>query len=112
MKENQILNRFQTFFKIFIVIIGTILFFYFSQIGVIPFPPRQFFKKSDSIARQRRKQLENYLRRLIQVCSQIDICKSLYRFNNDLSNIDKQALLEFSPFFRRGTFESSKYGTS
>ncbi|XP_012257534.2 kinesin-like protein Klp98A isoform X2 [Athalia rosae] len=85
---------------------------YGAKIGVIPFPPRQFFKKSEAIARQRRKQLETYLRRLIQVCSELPLCQSLYQYSSDLSQVDKQALLDFSTFFRRGTFESSKFGTS
>ncbi|XP_046737240.1 kinesin-like protein Klp98A isoform X1 [Diprion similis] len=85
---------------------------YGAKIGTIPFPPRQFFKKSEAIARQRRKQLEIYLRRLIQVCAELPLCQPLYKYNTDLSQIDKQSLLEFSVFFRRGTFESSKYGTS
>lgn len=94
------------------LLINVSMIFILLQIGVIPFPPRQFFKKSEAIARQRRKQLETYLRRLIQVCSELPLCQPLYQYNRDLSQVDKHALLEFSVFFRRGTFESSKYGTS
>ncbi|XP_076392345.1 kinesin-like protein 98A isoform X2 [Megachile rotundata] len=85
---------------------------YGSKVAAIRFPPRQVFSKYEVVARQRRKRLEEYLRRLIQVCSELPHCKPLYKYNGNLSNIDKQSLLEFSSFFRRGTFESSKYGTS
>lgn len=56
--------------------------------------------------------MEEYLRRLIRVCSELPHCEPLYKYNGNLSNIDKQSLLEFSSFFRRGMFESGKYGTS
>lgn len=84
----------------------------YGKVAAIRFPPRQVFPKNEVLARQRRKQLEEYLRRLIQVCSELPHCEPLYKYNGNLSNIDKQSLLEFSSFFRRGTFESSKYGTS
>jgi kinesin family protein 16B len=70
------------------------------------------FARYEVIARQRRKRLEEYLRRLIQICSELPSCEALHKFKGNLGNIDKQSLLEFSSFFRRGTFESSKYGTS
>ncbi|EZA56695.1 Kinesin-like protein [Ooceraea biroi] len=85
---------------------------YGSKVAAIRFPPRQVFPKYEVVARQRRKRLEEYLRRLIQVCSELPHCEPLYKFNGNLSNVDKQSLLEFSSFFRRGMFESSKYGTS
>ncbi|KAG7202642.1 hypothetical protein KM043_009820 [Ampulex compressa] len=85
---------------------------YGSKVAAVRFPPRQVFPRYEVVARQRRKRLEEYLRRLIQVCSELPHCEPLYKYNGNLSNIDKQSLLEFSSFFRRGTFESSKYGTS
>lgn len=85
---------------------------YGSKVAAIRFPPRQVFPRYEVVARQRRKRLEEYLRKLIQVCSELPHCEPLYKYNGNLSNIDKQSLLEFSSFFRRGTFESSKYGTS
>ncbi|XP_011694299.1 PREDICTED: kinesin-like protein KIF16B [Wasmannia auropunctata] len=85
---------------------------YGSKVAAIRFPPRQVFPKYEVVARQRRKRLEEYLRRLIQVCSELPHCTPLYKYNGNLSNINKQSLLEFSPFFRRGMFESGKYGTS
>ncbi|XP_076666277.1 kinesin-like protein 98A isoform X2 [Andrena cerasifolii] len=85
---------------------------YGSKVAAIRFPSRQVFPRYEVVAQQRRKKLEEYLRRLIQVCSELPHCEPLYKFNGNLGNIDKQSLLEFSSFFRRGTFESSKYGTS
>ncbi|CAB0040579.1 unnamed protein product [Trichogramma brassicae] len=80
---------------------------YGNKVSNIRFPPRQVFARYEVIARQRRKRLEEYLRRLIQVCSELPSCEPLYKFRGNLAEIDKQSLLEFSPFFRRGTFESS-----
>ncbi|XP_063985206.1 kinesin-like protein Klp98A isoform X2 [Diachasmimorpha longicaudata] len=85
---------------------------YDGKVSSIRFPPRQVFPRYEIVAKQRRKRLEEYLRRLIQVCSELPNCEPLYKFRGNLSNIDKKSLLEFSSFFRRGTFESSKYGTS
>ncbi|XP_067012385.2 kinesin-like protein Klp98A [Anabrus simplex] len=82
---------------------------YGSQVDALTFPPRRFFaKNSESVARQRRKQLELYLRQLLDVCSNIESCP-LYSCRQ---NPTKLALLEFSAFFRKGVFESGKYGTS
>ncbi|CAG2062536.1 unnamed protein product [Timema podura] len=71
-------------------------------------PGISYSKTSESLARQRRKLLEDYLQRLLDVCSDIHCCP----LNICRSNPSKLALLEFSAFFRKGVFESSKYGTS
>ncbi|CAG5107813.1 Similar to Klp98A: Kinesin-like protein Klp98A (Drosophila melanogaster) [Cotesia congregata] len=85
---------------------------YNGKVSAIHFPPRQVFAKYEVVARQRRKRLEEYLRRLIQVCSELPTCESLYKFHGNLCNIDKQSLIEFSPFFRRGPFEGIKFDGS
>ncbi|XP_074103740.1 kinesin-like protein 98A isoform X2 [Cotesia typhae] len=85
---------------------------YNGKVSAIHFPPRQVFAKYEVVARQRRKRLEDYLRRLIQVCSELPTCESLYKFHGNLCNIDKQSLIEFSPFFRRGPFEGIKFDGS
>ncbi|XP_043485781.1 kinesin-like protein Klp98A isoform X4 [Polistes fuscatus] len=103
-----LLRRYRTFRELYISMSKK----YGCKVAGIRFPPRIFFPRNEVVARQRRKHLEEYLRRLIQVCSKLPQCKPLYKYNGNLSNIDKQSLLEFSYFFRRGTFESSKYGTS
>ncbi|XP_043272299.1 kinesin-like protein KIF16B isoform X2 [Venturia canescens] len=85
---------------------------YGTKVAAIRFPPRQVFSRYEVVARQRRKRLEEYLRRLLLVCSELSNCEPLNKFHGNLGNIDKQSLIEFSSFFRRGTFESNKYGTS
>ncbi|GLV42219.1 Kinesin-like protein at 98A [Carabus blaptoides fortunei] len=81
---------------------------YGDKVSAIPFPPRQLFANTESVARQRRKQLETYLRRLLEVCTAIRSCP-LHPCRTELT---KLALLEFSTFFRKGVFENGKYGTS
>ncbi|XP_059477576.1 kinesin-like protein Klp98A isoform X2 [Neocloeon triangulifer] len=79
------------------------------QIEALPFPPRKFFtKNSEAVAKQRRRQLEVYLQKLLAVCSQLPSCP-LYPCRETPSRL---ALLEFSAFFRKGVFETGKAGTS
>ncbi|XP_011503614.1 PREDICTED: kinesin-like protein KIF16B [Ceratosolen solmsi marchali] len=103
-----LLRRYRRFRELYVMMRQT----YGTKVSSIRFPPRQMFARYEVIARQRRKRLEEYLRQLIQMCSELPNCQSLHKFKGNLNNIDKQSLLEFSSFFRRGTFESSKYGTS
>lgn len=82
----------------------------FFQVKQIPFPSRELFaSKSESVARNRRRQLESYLRRLIVVCSKIPQCP-LYEESSG-NGLKKSSLIEFSQFFKKGLFESGKYGT-
>jgi kinesin family member 16B len=77
----------------------------------IPFPKRQlFFSNSENVAKNRRRNLEIYLRRLIVVCSKIPSCP-IYEGEGS-HGMTKETLVEFSPFFRKGLFENGKYGTS
>lgn len=82
----------------------------YQQIASIPFPRRELFaSKSEATARNRRRQLEVYLRRLLVVCSKIPQCQ-FYEGPNGYG-LNKTTLIEFSQFFRKGLFESGKYGT-
>ncbi|XP_049854546.1 kinesin-like protein Klp98A isoform X1 [Schistocerca gregaria] len=82
---------------------------YGSKVEALQFPPRRFFsKKSESVARLRRVQLETYLRQLLEVCSTIESCPLF----SCVQNPTRLALLEFSSFFRKGVFETGKFGTS
>ncbi|PSN40524.1 Kinesin-like protein Klp98A [Blattella germanica] len=82
---------------------------YGAPVETLIFPPRRLFgNSSETVARKRRKQLEDYIRNLLEVCSNIESCP-LYSCRE---NPTKLALLEFSAFFRKGVFESTKYGTS
>lgn len=82
---------------------------YGAKVEALPFPPRRFFtKNSESVARLRRVQLETYLQQLLEVCSTIESCP-LFKC---VQNPTRHALLEFSSFFRKGLFETGKFGTS
>lgn len=61
------------------------------------------------MARNRRRQLEMYLRRLFVVCSKIPQCP-IYEGSGGLG-LSKCTLAEFSSFFKKGLFESGKHGT-
>lgn len=77
------------------------------QVASIPFPSRQLFANTESVAQSRKKQLELYLRRLIETCRIHPACPLAYG-----GPITRAALLNFSPFFRKGVFENGKHGTS
>ncbi|KAF5280415.1 hypothetical protein FQR65_LT03224 [Abscondita terminalis] len=80
---------------------------YGEKVAQIPFPPRQLFANSEHVAQSRKRQLETYLRRLIEVCKAHPSCCLAY--GNPISKTD---LINFSPFFSKGVFENGKYGTS
>ncbi|KAJ0173450.1 hypothetical protein K1T71_010599 [Dendrolimus kikuchii] len=77
---------------------------YGPKVASIPFPPRQLWS-SEAVARARRGQLESFLRRLLTVCSTDKRCP----FHS--APLTKDTLVNFSPFFRKGVFESGKCGT-
>ncbi|CAK1547494.1 unnamed protein product [Leptosia nina] len=77
---------------------------YGEKVAAIPFPGRALWS-SENLARSRRPQLEVFLRRLLTVCSMDRRCP-LYT-----SPLTRDKLVAFSPFFRKGVFESGKCGT-
>ncbi|KAL0868865.1 hypothetical protein ABMA27_007210 [Loxostege sticticalis] len=77
---------------------------YGPKVASIPFPPRQLWS-SEALARSRRPQLESFLRRLLTVCAADARC-ALHQ-----APLTRDSLLAFSPFFRKGVFESGKCGT-
>lgn len=84
--------------------------------SAIPFPGRSsFFQSDETVARNRRRQLETYLRRLIVICSKIPQSpiyeEACGRIADDSYGLSKIGLIEFSNFFRKGLFESGKHGT-
>ncbi|XP_034232452.1 kinesin-like protein Klp98A isoform X2 [Thrips palmi] len=82
---------------------------YGSVVSSLEFPPRRLFsKRSEVVAGKRRAQLEVYLRALIRVCSTVASCP----LHQARDNLTRPVLIDFSPFFRKGVFESGKYGTS
>ncbi|KAH1007307.1 hypothetical protein HUJ04_004562 [Dendroctonus ponderosae] len=80
---------------------------YKDKVSAIPFPSRVLFANSDSVAVSRKRHLELYLRRLIDTCRTLSTCPLAYG-----GPVTKSALINFSPFFRKGVFENGKYGTS
>lgn len=79
---------------------------YGEKVACIPFPSRQLFPNTEAVAQSRKRQLENYLRRLIETCKMHPSCPLAYG-----GPITRATLLNFSPFFRKGVFENGKYGT-
>ncbi|KAJ8925878.1 hypothetical protein NQ315_009730 [Exocentrus adspersus] len=80
---------------------------YREKVSSIPFPSKILFSNTESVAQSRKRQLEMYLRRLIEICRSDPMCPLAYG-----GPITKTALINFSPFFRRGLFENGKHGTS
>lgn len=83
--------------------------------SAIPFPSRStLFQSNDSVARNRRRQLETFLRRLLVVCSKIPQ-SPIYDEGMgpvaDCYGLSKPGLIAFSNFFRKGLFETGKHGT-
>lgn len=81
--------------------------FFFNKVSSIPFPSRTLFANTETVAQSRKRQLELYLRRLIDTCKNHPACPLAYG-----GPITKSALISFSPFFKKGVFENGKYGTS
>jgi kinesin family member 16B len=80
------------------------------QVEKISFPKRQLFaSNSEGVAKNRRRQLETYLRRLLVVCSRIS-SSPIYDGEGG-QGLTKKSLIEFSSFFQKGLFESGKHGT-
>nr|XP_022909743.1 kinesin-like protein Klp98A isoform X1 [Onthophagus taurus]XP_022909744.1 kinesin-like protein Klp98A isoform X2 [Onthophagus taurus] len=80
---------------------------YGERVSQIPFPSRQLFSNLETVAQSRKKQLQLYLRRLIEVCKNHPTCPLAYG-----GPITRETLVNFSPFFQKGIFENGKYGTS
>ncbi|CAG9861907.1 unnamed protein product [Phyllotreta striolata] len=80
---------------------------YGEKVSSIPFPSRIIFSNNETVAQTRKRQLEFYLRRLIDTCKSHPACPLAYG-----GPVTKVALINFSPFFRKGVFENGKYTTS
>ncbi|XP_037910484.1 kinesin-like protein Klp98A isoform X2 [Hermetia illucens] len=83
---------------------------YGSKVALLPFPRREIFSSNnESVAKQRRRLLELYLRRLLAVCSKIP--QSPIYSGADGPGITKSSLAKLSNFFQKGLFENGKHGT-
>ncbi|XP_033647819.1 kinesin-like protein KIF16B isoform X1 [Asterias rubens] len=81
----------------------------YPQIGLLSFPPKKLFTNwSERVIAKRRADLEVYLRNFIRVCLQVPSCPLSPGPDRVLS---KQTLCDFATFFRKGAFETTKYGT-
>ncbi|XP_066262370.1 kinesin-like protein Klp98A isoform X2 [Euwallacea similis] len=80
---------------------------YKDKVSSISFPSKTLFGNTETVAQSRKRQLEFYLKRLIDTCKSLPSCPLAYG-----GPITKTALVTFSPFFRKGVFENGKYGTS
>ncbi|XP_045187061.2 kinesin-like protein KIF16B isoform X2 [Mercenaria mercenaria] len=78
------------------------------EINALVFPPKKLFSKTEKVAAERRSQLEFYVNSVIEICSKIPSC-CLHSSKNEF--LSKQVLCDFNPFFKKGLFENSKYGT-
>ncbi|KAJ8714263.1 hypothetical protein PYW08_007883 [Mythimna loreyi] len=79
---------------------------YGPKVSGIPFPARTLWA-GEAVARARRAQLEQFLRRLLSVVSSDQRCP----FRHPDRALSRDTLVSFSPFFRKGVFESGKCGT-
>uniref|UniRef100_A0A8D8RF75 Kinesin-like protein n=3 Tax=Cacopsylla melanoneura TaxID=428564 RepID=A0A8D8RF75_9HEMI len=81
---------------------------YGEQVAALLFPPKKFslLRRSEALARERRPQLESYLSRLLEVVSQIPGSPL------NTQTPSRTDLYTLSGFFRKGVFETGKYGTS
>ncbi|XP_033103023.1 kinesin-like protein KIF16B isoform X2 [Anneissia japonica] len=80
------------------------------EIGLLEFPPKKLFgNKSEKVVFKRRGNLEDYLRNFIAACLKIGHCPIAPGPGRTIS---KGILCEFAPFFKKGAFETTKYGTT
>ncbi|XP_038074690.1 kinesin-like protein KIF16B isoform X2 [Patiria miniata] len=78
-------------------------------IGLLNFPPKRLFTNwSEKAITKRRADLEVYLRNFISMCMKVPSCPLAPGPDRVLS---KQTLCDFAMFFRKGAFETTKYGT-
>ncbi|XP_043219855.1 kinesin-like protein Klp98A [Amphibalanus amphitrite] len=74
--------------------------------AAVRLPPAKLFgRTSETLANERRGQLEEYLRRLLEKCSGLPSCP-LH------PGVTRRTLADFAPFFQRGVFEFTRAMTS
>ncbi|XP_046558058.1 LOW QUALITY PROTEIN: kinesin-like protein KIF16B [Haliotis rubra] len=81
----------------------------YPETSILVFPPRKMFSKSEKVVAERRVQLEQYLKNLIEVCMR-SANTPLHPTNN--KHMTKLILCDFDPFFRKGLFETAKHCTA
>ncbi|XP_043968903.1 kinesin-like protein KIF16B isoform X2 [Gambusia affinis] len=90
---------------------GSVLMVFVFQLAALEFPPKKLFGNRDErMVSERRSQLERYLRNLFRVM--LSCSGSPLRPDEDgVFRLSKFNICEFSPFFKKGVFESSSHGT-
>ncbi|XP_050405593.1 kinesin-like protein KIF16B [Patella vulgata] len=81
----------------------------FPEMSLLVFPPRKLFHKSEKVVIERRKQLEEYMQHLMELCLRMEDCPLHPSKNKYLS---RHILCEFDSFFKKGLYEVSKYSTT
>uniref|UniRef100_A0A3B3TVP7 Kinesin-like protein KIF16B n=1 Tax=Poecilia latipinna TaxID=48699 RepID=A0A3B3TVP7_9TELE len=84
----------------------------YPELAALEFPPKKLFGNRDErMVSERRSHLERYLRNLFRVM--LSCSGSPLRPDEDgVFRLSKFNICEFSPFFKKGVFESSSHGTS
>ncbi|XP_037545537.1 kinesin-like protein KIF16B [Nematolebias whitei] len=83
----------------------------YPELAALEFPPKKLFGNRDErMVSERRSHLEAYLRNVFRVM--LSSSRSPLRADEDgLFHLTKLDVCEFSPFFKKGVFESSSHGT-
>ncbi|KAM4751236.1 kinesin-like protein KIF16B isoform 2-T2 [Anableps anableps] len=83
----------------------------YPELAALEFPPKKLFGNRDErMVSERRSHLERYLRNLFRVV--LHSSGSPLRADEDgVFRLSKFNICEFSPFFKKGVFESSSHGT-
>lgn len=80
----------------------------YPQVACLDFPPKKLFRnKDEKMVSERRLQLERYLKELLSLVQSW----SPSPLRPDSEPLNKRHVHDFSPFFKKGVFESSSHGT-
>uniref|UniRef100_A0A672HT14 Kinesin-like protein KIF16B n=1 Tax=Salarias fasciatus TaxID=181472 RepID=A0A672HT14_SALFA len=83
----------------------------YPELAALEFPPKKLFgNKDERMVAERRTQLEGYLRGLFQVM-RTSSSSPLRPSEDGELHLSKRDICDFSPFFKKGVFESSSHGT-
>ncbi|XP_023931698.1 kinesin-like protein KIF16B [Lingula anatina] len=81
----------------------------YPEVAALQFPPKKWFgNRTEKVVKERQNQLQEYVQHVLRVCRKNPDCPL---HPNKSKYLSKQTLFEFSPFFKKGVFESSKHGT-
>ncbi|CAN9510051.1 unnamed protein product [Ophioblennius macclurei] len=83
----------------------------YPELAGLEFPPKKLFgNKDERMVAERRTHLEGYLRRVFQVM-RTSSSSPLRPSEDGELRLSKRDICDFSPFFKKGVFESSSHGT-